>query len=42
MRERLAKRYPLEQFAAARRRLDPKGILANDILDKLIPSGEEA
>ena len=37
MRERLAQRYPLEQFAAMRKRVDPKNILANDIIDALFP-----
>ena len=38
MRERLAQRYPLDQFAEARARLDPKNILANDMIDALFPT----
>lgn len=37
MKGRLSERYPLDQFAEARARLDPKNILANDILDALFP-----
>lgn len=37
-RARLAKRYPVEKFAAARRRLDPKNILGNETVDALFPS----
>jgi L-galactono-1,4-lactone dehydrogenase len=36
MKARLAKRYPLEEFNAARKRLDPKNILGNDLVDTLL------
>jgi L-galactono-1,4-lactone dehydrogenase len=36
MRAALAARYPLERFNAARKRVDPDNILANDMVDKLI------
>ena len=42
-RQRMQKRYPVEEFNALRRELDPKNILANDIVDKLFPlEGTEA
>lgn len=31
------RRYPAEEFNAARAELDPKNILANDIVDALFP-----
>lgn len=37
LRGRLAARFPVAQFNAARRVLDPKNILANDIVDVLFP-----
>ena len=37
IRRRVAKRYPVEQFNAARRKLDPKNILSNDLIDALFP-----
>jgi len=36
MKARLGKRYPLEEFNAARKRLDPKNILGNDLVDSLL------
>jgi L-galactono-1,4-lactone dehydrogenase len=35
--ERLAGRYPVDKFSAARMELDPKNILSNHILDTLLP-----
>lgn len=35
-RERLAKRYPLKEFNAARRKFDPKNILGNKLVDTLL------
>jgi hypothetical protein len=40
MRDRIRRRYPVERFAAARRQLDPKGILSNHIIDELLPPAE--
>ena len=37
LRERLAARFPVVEFNAARRALDPKNILANNIVDALFP-----
>jgi hypothetical protein len=37
LRERLAARFPVADFNAARRSLDPKNILANNIVDALFP-----
>ena len=39
-RRRMQQRYPVEDFNALRRELDPKNILANDIIDKLFPLEE--
>ncbi|KAG7671357.1 hypothetical protein Ndes2437B_g03998 [Nannochloris sp. 'desiccata'] len=36
MKARLGKKYPLEKFNAARKRLDPKNILGNDLVDTLL------
>ena len=36
VRERLRERFPLAEFNEARRRLDPKGILANDLIEGLL------
>jgi hypothetical protein len=36
-RARLARRYPLDEFNAARARLDPKGILASPRLEAILP-----
>ena len=33
-------RYPAEKFNAVRAELDPKNILANDIVDALFPRSE--
>lgn len=41
-RRRLAARYPLADFAAARRRLDPKNILGSPALDALLPPAGDA
>lgn len=38
--ERIARRYPVDKFNAARRELDPKNILANDIIDTLMPRSD--
>lgn len=35
MRRRLAERFPLEELYAAKRRLDPKGVLGNTLVDTL-------
>jgi hypothetical protein len=36
MRARLAARYPLQAFAQARKRLDPKNILGNTLVDTVL------
>jgi L-galactono-1,4-lactone dehydrogenase len=36
MKARLAGKYPLEKFGLARRRLDPRNILGNDLVDTLL------
>ena len=36
VRERLRERFPLAEFNEARRRLDPKSILANDLIEGLL------
>ena len=41
VRKRLAERYPVTNFNAARRRLDPKNILSNHIIDDLFPHEAE-
>ena len=38
LRQRLGDRFPVGKFAAARERLDPKGILSNDLYDTLLPT----
>uniref|UniRef100_UPI00315B4042 L-galactono-1,4-lactone dehydrogenase n=1 Tax=synthetic construct TaxID=32630 RepID=UPI00315B4042 len=43
LRERLRKRYPgVDKFNKARRELDPKNILSNDMIDSLFPAAESA
>ena len=37
VRERLRHRYALEKFYRAREELDPKNILVNDVISKLLP-----
>lgn len=37
VRRRLAERFPIADFNALRRRLDPKNILSNRIIDTLFP-----
>eukprot|EP00897_Mesotaenium_endlicherianum_P007247 jgi/Mesen1/6550/ME000334S05899 len=37
MKERLRKRFPLDKFDKWRAELDPKNILANDLIDELLP-----
>lgn len=37
LQARLAARYPVVRFAAARRQLDPQGILGNSLIDTLLP-----
>merc|ERR1711871_28399 len=37
LRRRLATRFPLSDFNAARAQLDPKNILANTVIDHLFP-----
>ena len=37
LQSRLAARYPVARFAAARKQLDPKGILSNNLVDTLLP-----
>lgn len=39
-RQRMRRRYPVEDFNWLRREFDPKNILANDIIDKLFPFDE--
>jgi len=36
-RARLAARFPVARFNAARAALDPKNIMANDVIDTLFP-----
>jgi L-galactono-1,4-lactone dehydrogenase len=36
MKARLAGKYPIEEFELARRRLDPRNILGNDLVDTLL------
>ena len=36
VRSRLAERFPLDEFNAAKRRLDPRGILGNTLVDTLL------
>ena len=36
MRERLRERYPLDALYAAKRKLDPRGILGNELIDTLL------
>jgi L-galactono-1,4-lactone dehydrogenase len=40
--QRLAARYPLQSFVAARRRLDPKGILSNEAMDVFLAAAQAA
>ena len=41
MRTRLAERFPLDELYAAKRKLDPKGVLGNTLIDTLlIPDAE--
>ena len=35
MKEAARRRFPVREFAAARRELDPKGILANALVEEL-------
>jgi L-galactono-1,4-lactone dehydrogenase len=37
MQQRLASRYPVAAFNAARRRLDPHNILGSPMMDALLP-----
>lgn len=37
VRERLQHRYPLDKFDRARQELDPKRVLVNDVISKLLP-----
>ena len=37
VRRRIAERYPVKEFNAARLRLDPKGILSNHIIEDIFP-----
>ena len=36
MRARLAERFPLKELHAAKRKLDPKGVLGNTLIDTLL------
>ena len=36
MRARLRERFPLEELYSAKRRLDPKGVLGNELIDTLL------
>ncbi len=40
VRKRIAERYPVTAFNAARRWLDPKDILSNHIIDDLFPHNQ--
>ena len=35
--QRLAARYPVQAFNVARNKLDPKNILANEVVDRVFP-----
>ena len=37
LQEYIAKQYPVDEVVAARRRLDPKGILGNKLIDTVFP-----
>jgi len=39
LRRRLRERFPVDAFNAARRKLDPKNILSNDLIDGIFPQG---
>ena len=41
MRTRLAERFPLEELRAAKRKLDPKGVLGNELIDTLLLADKE-
>ena len=41
VQRRLAERFPLSEFSAARRELDPKGIMANRLVNVLLDGGED-
>lgn len=41
MRRRLAERFPLEELNAAKRKLDPKGVLGNTLVDTLLLPEDE-
>ena len=42
LRKRIADRYPVEAFNAARKQLDPKNIFSNHIIDDLFPHADVA
>ena len=37
VRKRIAQRYPVTAFNAARKKLDPRNVLSNHIIDDLFP-----
>ncbi len=41
-RRRMRDRYPVKAFNSWRRELDPKNILANDIIDTLFPLDQDS
>ena len=42
LRKRMADRYPVAAFNAARKQLDPKNIFSNHIIDDLFPHADAA
>jgi len=40
MRKRLAERFPLDELRAAKRKLDPRGVLGNELIDTLLRADE--
>lgn len=40
LRERLRRRFPVDDFNKARRQLDPDNILSNRVVDQLFPLDE--
>ena len=42
LQQRLRRRFPVERFNAARRRLDPHGVLSNVWLDTLLGAADAA
>lgn len=41
LKKRIQLKYPMQDFAAVRQRLDPKNILSNRIVDAVFPAGTQ-